>query len=248
MAKAAVNSEAAPVLVVGLGRGGAGKSVGLAEYAWRAQDQGREVIVADGDARSQTLSGLFPDAMRPLSEEIPDQKEFITKLLDRIVTERKSAVLDLGGGDRTLIEFGRDLMLVEFCESMGVRAVGAYFLGPDPEDLAHVWTLWKAEVFRPKTSILIFNAGVIRSGRTILGAFDKTMASDEVRQMTAEGAVPFFMRPLAVMEAAKANGAGFYAAAAGKGGLGPTHQHMVKQWLKGAEDDRVKLGLVEAMP
>ena len=69
-----------PVLVVGLGRGGAGKSTMLAEAVWRAQNQGRDVIVADGDPRSRTLSGLFPDAMVPVSEELPDIKAFLENL------------------------------------------------------------------------------------------------------------------------------------------------------------------------
>src|SRR4051812_14175265 len=88
-----------PVLAVGLGRGGGGKSSGLAELVWRARNQGREVVVADGDARSHTLSGLFPDAIQPKSEELPDTKDFLTALLNRIVKQRCSAVLDLGGGD-----------------------------------------------------------------------------------------------------------------------------------------------------
>jgi Mrp family chromosome partitioning ATPase len=62
----------APVLAVGLGRGSSGKSTVLAEMIWRAQAQGRSPIVADGDARSKTLSHLFADATAPLSEEIAD--------------------------------------------------------------------------------------------------------------------------------------------------------------------------------
>jgi MinD-like ATPase involved in chromosome partitioning or flagellar assembly len=81
-----------PVLAVGLGRGGTGKSTLLAEAVWRAQSQGRDVIVADGDPRSETLSKLFANAMRPLSEELPDIKSFLTTLLNRMVKERRSAV------------------------------------------------------------------------------------------------------------------------------------------------------------
>jgi MinD-like ATPase involved in chromosome partitioning or flagellar assembly len=54
------DTSPAPVLAVGLGRGFGGKSTGLAELVWRARNQGRSVIVADGDARSKTLAGIFP--------------------------------------------------------------------------------------------------------------------------------------------------------------------------------------------
>ena len=239
--------EIAPVLAVGLGRGGNGKSAGLAELAWRARSQGRDVIVADGDARSQTLSGLFPDAMRPVSEEVPDVKAFITQLLDRMVLEQRSAVLDLGGGDRSLIEFGRDLMLVEFCESVGIQPLAIFLLGPDPDDLAPVSSLWRGGFFRPQRSLLVFNAGVIRNGRTVAGAFDRTTSSPEAEEMVKAGAIPLFMKQLAVMDAAKAGG-GLYAAAEGKANLGPTHRHMVVQWLRNLEEERKRIGVDSWLP
>ena len=100
-------AQAAPVLAVGLGRGFGGKSTGLAELVWRAKNAGRNVIVADGDARSKTLAGLFPnEATMPATEELPDVKAWLTGLLNRMVKEGRSAVLDLGGGDRVLQEYG----------------------------------------------------------------------------------------------------------------------------------------------
>ena len=237
-----------PVLAVGLGRGGGGKSTGLAELVWRAKSQGRDVIVADGDARSKTLSGLFPDAIRPASEEVEDVKEFITGLLDRILEENRSAVLDLGGGDRSLVEFGRDLKLVEFCENVGIQPLAIYFLGPDPEDLAHVVTLWQAGFFRPERSLLVFNEGIIRSGKTPVGAFDKTVSNADLEAMVTAGAKPIFMHRLAVMDAAKASGGGLYDAAAGKGSFGPTQRHMVLQWIKTFEAERKQLGVADWLP
>jgi hypothetical protein len=190
---------AAPVLAVGLGRGGGGKSSGLAEMVWRARNQGREVIVADGDVRSRTLSGLFPDAMMPGSEELPDLKEFMTALLNRIVKERTSAVLDLGGGDRSLVEYGRDLDLVAFCRRRGVEPVAVYFLGPDAEDLAHVVSIWRNGFFRPGRAVVVMNEGVILGGRNVSGAFERTMGSPEFAGMVKEGLRPVLMNRLPVM-------------------------------------------------
>src|SRR4051794_19401574 len=120
-----------PALVVGLGRGFGGKSTGLAELVWRARSQGRDVIVADGDARSRTLAGLFPEeATTPRTEELSDVKAWLTWVLNRMVREKRSAVLDLGGGDRVLQEYGRELRLVEFCARRGIEPLALYFLGP----------------------------------------------------------------------------------------------------------------------
>ena len=91
---AVIGAEAAPgatgevVLVVGLGRRLGGKSTGLAELVWRARNAGREVIVADGTPRSRTLAGLFPKAMQPPTEELPDLKAWLTGVLNRMVKAR----------------------------------------------------------------------------------------------------------------------------------------------------------------
>ena len=121
-------TASAPVLAVGLGRGSSGKSTGLSEVIWRARDQGRSVIVADGDLRSRTLSGLFPDATHPETEEMVDIKTWFNQLLNQMVREKTSCVIDLGGGDRALRDYGRDLRLVEFCQRRGIEPVALYFL------------------------------------------------------------------------------------------------------------------------
>lgn len=233
----------APVLAVGMGRGGGGKSSGLAELVWRARNQGREVIVADGDARSQTLATLFPDAITPKSEELPDIKEFLTVLLNRIVKERRSAVLDLGGGDRSLVEYGRELRLVEFCRRRGIEPLALYFLGPDAEDMAHVASIWRAGFFRPERSILILNEGVVRLGKTVAGAFERTMADPAFAEIIAGGARPLLMNRLPIMDAVKASGKGLYAAAAGEAGLDPVEEFQAEDWLADLEGKRVDAGV-----
>ena len=60
--------EAALVLAVGLGRGFGGKSTGLSELVWRAQNQGRDVIVADGDARRFRRGGQKSHGCTPLKQ------------------------------------------------------------------------------------------------------------------------------------------------------------------------------------
>lgn len=129
--KGAVGRAKAPsptILAVGLGRGFGGKSTILAEMVWRARAQGRDPIVADGDARSKTLAGIFPEATTPETEELPDLKAWLTGVLNTIIREGRSAVLDLGGGDRVLLEYGRDLRLVEFCATRH-RAAGRLCAG-----------------------------------------------------------------------------------------------------------------------
>jgi hypothetical protein len=244
MAKGNGQMAPVPVLAVGLGRGFGGKSTGLSELVWRARNQGRDVIVADGDARSKTLASMFPEATYPRSEELPDVKEWLSGILNRMVEERRSAVLDLGGGDRVLQEYGRDLLLVEFCEEYGIEPLALYFLGPEDEDLKHVLSIWEAGYFRPKRTFLVLNEGVIREGKTMAGAFEPTLSHPGLAKMVEGGAVPVMMRRLACMDLVRKSGLGFYGAASGEKGatgkpLDPTYAFMVKKWLRDLEGERV---------
>jgi hypothetical protein len=244
MAKGNGQTAPAPVLAVGLGRGFGGKSTGLSELVWRARNQGRDVIVADGDARSKTLASMFPEATYPRSEELPDVKEWISGVLNRMLEEQRSAVLDLGGGDRVLQEYGRDLLLVEFCEEYGIEPLALYFLGPEDEDLKHVLSIWEAGYFRPKRTFLVLNEGVIREGKTMAGAFEPTLSHPGLAKMVEGGAVPVMMRRLACMDLVRKSGLGFYRAASGEKGatgkpLDPTYAFMVKKWLRDLEGERV---------
>ncbi|MGG5810558.1 hypothetical protein [Falsiroseomonas sp. CW058] len=249
-ALAAGDPGAQVVLAVGLGRGFGGKSTGLAELVWRARNAGREVIVADGDPRSRTLAGMFEGATYPPTEELPDVKAWLTGVLNRMVRERRSAVLDLGGGDRVLQEYGRDLRLVEFCARRGIQPLALYFLGPEEEDLRHVLSIWDARYFRPERALLVLNEGVIREGRTVAGAFERTHQHPDFERMVAEGAVPVLMQRLACMDLLRQRGLGLYAAAAGDGDapLDPVEQFMVEDWLADLEKRRTDLGAAGWLP
>jgi len=237
-----------PVLAVGLGRGGGGKSTVLAELVWRAKAQGRSVIVADGDARSKTLSSLFPDAIHPASEEMPDIKAFLADLLNRMVKENKSAVLDLGGGDRALLELGRELRLVEFCKRRGIDPLAIYCLGPDEEDLSHIHTIFKGGYFRPERMVLFTNEGVIRAGQHVAGAFERTTNDERFKEIMNAGARSILLTRLACMPQVKGLPVGLYTAAAGKAGLEPVQEFMVEDWLADIESQRREEGVAEWMP
>ena len=251
MAKVSTSVEevaTAPVLAVGLGRGGGGKSTVLAEMVWRAKAQGRLVIVADGDARSKTLSGLFSDAMTPQSEEMPDIKIYLTSLLNRIAKDRVSAVLDLGGGDRALLEFGRELRLVEFCARRGIEPLAIYCLGPEEEDLSHVATIFDGGYFTPKRMVLLLNEGVIRSGQHVAGAFERTLGDPRFVKIVQAGAKPILLTRLACMTLVKGSPAGFYGAAAGEAGLDPVEEFQVDDWCAELEAGREKAGVSNWLP
>lgn len=239
-----------PVLAVGFGRGFGGKSTLLSEIAWRAHTQGRSAIVADFDARSKTLADLFPDAMVPPTEELPDVKAAFSKLLNRMTKEKMSAVVDFGGGDRFMLEYGRDLMLVEFCARRGIEPVAIYVLGPEVEDLRHCLSIYDAGYFRPERTILVLNEGVIREGKTVVGAFEQTTKHPGFQKMLAGGAKPMLMTKLPCMDLVKGGRQNFYDAAAGRAEepLDPVEEFMLESWLTDLEAKRQSLGVADWLP
>lgn len=246
---AATPTAPPPVLAVGFGRGANGKSSGLAEAAWRALNAGRPVIVADGDYhRSRTLTDLFPEiATHPETVEPDDVKTWISGVLNRMVRERVSCVLDLGTENRALQEYCRDLRIVEFCKRRGIDPVALYFLGPEPEDLRHVLSIWRGGYFRPERALLMLNEGVIRGNRTVAGAFDGTLADPGLQEMVTAGVKPILMTRLACMEATRKPGQGFYAAASSDA-LDPVEAFMTEDWLLDLEAKRVQAGAGAWLP
>jgi hypothetical protein len=243
-------SVRSPVLVIGLGRGGSGKSTLLSEMVWRARSQGREVVVGDFDPRSQTLTDLFPEAVRPEGEALPDVKKAFVGMLNRMNKERRSGVIDFGAGDRFLAEHGRDLRLVEFCKRRGIDLLAMYVLGPDEEDLRHCLSIWEAGYFRPERTVVVMNEGVIRDGDTVLGAFEPTMGDGRFLGMVREsGAKVILVTRLACMKLVRDRGLGFHEAA--RGGLPDdlaVEEFMVEDWLADLEDKRAREGVAEWLP
>lgn len=239
-----VTVAADPVLLVGLGRGRVGKSTILRAAVERARNAGRDVIVADGDMRNPTLSGVFPDARRPHSGEPADMKDWLAALLNEAIHERRSVVLDLGGGDRALEEFGRDLALIEFCQATGISPVAVAVVGPDIDDVRHILSIEDAGAFRTKQTIVIFNEALVRQGASTAAAFAAVLNTREWAALEQREPETVLLPRLPCMADLERTGLGFYAAAAGAKGrdgvpLGPVQRFMVSQWLRTLED---KLG------
>jgi len=117
-----------------------------------ARHDGRLVSVGDGDRRNPTLAGLYPPcvpggATQPETDETADVKDWITKALGNMVANRSSLVLDLGGGDRVLAEYGRDLGLVDFCEAARLR-------GSSPWRYSSAGRTWPCRNLRAKSADL----------------------------------------------------------------------------------------------
>jgi hypothetical protein len=251
-------------LLVRRGRGRTGGSTGLDLWIQRARDAGRRVKPLDGDLRSRTLSTLYPatdakgraiqdGAGSPRSEEMMDMRDWLSAELDSMIENGTSAVLDLGGGDRVVQEYVRELEISEFCADHGIRLVEAFFLGPDQEDFRHVLQILDSRDLKADATMFVLNEGVIRQGQTTEGVFDTLMTLPAFKTQMNAGVRPVFMRRLSCMGVLRERGLGFYDAVDGKldrdgKAASPTLRHMVKTWLRQNEQDHKLAGTFEWLP
>lgn len=245
-----------PVLAQRKGRGRLGGSRFLDLLVQRARAANRRVKVLDGDLRSRTLAEIYPavdlsgkpvrdGASCPTSEELPDMKTWLFEQLDAMAEDRVSRVLDLGGGDRVMQEFVRELPISTFCDDMGIDLVSLYMLGPDPEDFRHVREVIKAEGGDTTKIVLVLNEGVIRVGQSVVGVFDPLLLHPDMNALIEDGARVSMFRRLSCMEVVQASGQSYYDIVRGVPGAGgqkqrPTTQHMVRVWLERFEAEFVQ--------
>ena len=245
-------------LWVRLGRGRTGGTTMADLEIQRAHRQGRRAKPLDGDLRSRTLSNLYPGrdgasapildgASAPVSEDLSAMKGWLGSELDLMIEHAVSCALDLGGGDRLLQEYGRELAIGEFCRDFNVGLTAAFNLGPDLEDLYHVLEVLRSKVLLGARVLLLLNEGVIRQGQTTDGVFDPIVAHPEFQALVADGASTILVPRLTCLDQLRERGLGFYEAA--EGGLdkhgkkaSPTLQHMTKAWLRAMDREHDKQG------
>ena len=180
-------------------------------------------------------------------------KAWMLEQLDDMAESRVSRALDLGGGERVIPEFVRDLSLTTYCRDLGITLLSIYMLGPDIEDFRHVTELVRSGDMEAERTLLVMNEGVIRQGQTVAGAFDMIIDHPDYRSLVNEGAASVYLKRLSCMPLVRESGRGFYDMAAGKPDAKgvrprPTMQHMVKSWLEQNEAEHEMAGTAEWLP
>lgn len=246
------------VMLVRMGRGRTGGSTILDWIIQWARSHGRLVVIADGDRRNPTLSGLYPPgtpggAIQPPTEEIPDVVSWINDGLSSMVENRTSMVLDLGGGDRVLAEAAQEVSLIEFCEVNDIQPLAIYFCGPEQDDFEHILGIYRAGYFKANRSLLVFNEHLVPRGKTPAGAFDAILARPELEDMLNSGMVAVFVPRLPCMDHLRASGLTIMEAIANKPGrngkpLDPVRQFQVVSWHKRMVEAFTTTGVLEWLP
>ncbi|TDH58100.1 hypothetical protein E2C06_34360 [Dankookia rubra] len=243
-------------LVVRFGRGRLGGTTYLDALAQRAMQAERAVILVDADVRNPSLSRLYPAARVPAGGSPEDFAELMTEVLGTLSDHPGpvSALVDIGGGqDRALADFIRDLNLVGFCQESGVQAVGAYMLGPHPDDLAHALSLRDAGLLDGGSTLLVLSEAVVKRGQTPEMAFAPLRRESAFVGWVEAGALPVPVRNLACLEKVRSLGLGLAEAMAGKAGedgkpLGPVERFQLKDWFRVFEARHAEADALELLP
>lgn len=255
----AVTAPVAPQsLIIRQGRGRLGGSTLLEYLTVRARRGGRRVIVGDGDVDHASLSQIYPPgteggAVAPISPQPADLHHWVTDLMGRAVDEQSSLVLDLGGGEAILRDYGQDTSLVEFCGETGIQSVGLFMCGADPADFDHIVGIWDSGHFRPRWSVLVLNEYLAPPGRTATGAFSSIMQRPEFARMSDDGMLMLMLPRLVAMPDMRNAGLSYFDAIEGKPGrdgrpLGPMVRFQIRKWVEQLEGNLRAVGAEDWLP
>lgn len=198
-------TPSAPILVTTEGRGGVGKTrLGALLYE-RALVAKRNPILLDLDAATPAMSAIFPSpedtddpaekerriaaggARRADSGELEDLQTRLEWGLNLMDVERRSVVLETGGGQEMLTQTSRALDLSVFCESIKAKRLRLMVMGPDIQDLQHIITLRDNTPFHSQETVLVLNEGKVPGNRMVAGAFGPVVMHPEFKRFREMG-------------------------------------------------------------
>lgn len=174
-----------PKIVFAAGRGKTGKTTLLRWLQEVSLARGGEAILADVDPTNATFSLYFDDVQRPEVDDAAGVTVWLSELIDYCISEKRSAVIDLGGGDTTLRALATEMPgLVSEIEAAGLATVMLYLVGTQPEDLTPAVTL-ADRGFTAKAQALVFNEFAIPAGLTRAQAFSRITGLKEYEALRA---------------------------------------------------------------
>jgi hypothetical protein len=182
-------AEDRPKLVLLLGRGSRGKTLGGRWMLGRAEDAGRETLAGDGDRTNQTMARFHGRTVSPPSADDADVRGWIASLIERQLQERFNLVLDMGGGDLTLKALAREMELLPWLTALGIDLVPIHFIGPSSDDVAYLQSVEEDGLLASPCTVLVFNEGVVPVGRSPHAAFSESVQTHPIFAATvARGA------------------------------------------------------------
>jgi hypothetical protein len=221
-----------PKIVFAAGRGKTGKTTLLRWLQEVSLARGGDAILADVDPTNATFSLYFDDVQRPEVDDAAGVTVWLSELIDYCISEKRSAVIDLGGGDTTLRALATEMPgLVSEIEAAGLATVMLYLVGTQPEDLTPAVTL-ADRGFTARAQALVFNEFAIPAGLTRAQAFSRITGLKEYEALRANS-LALWMPRLFAADAIESRHARFFDARDSRvtPPIGTLDRSRIKAWL-----------------
>lgn len=165
-------------------------------------DRGANLRAWNADRQNEThsLSIFHRDASRPPTDDPEDKRVWLEASFDEQARARFDSVLDIAGGDPIVRQLARQARLVRTLERRAIRPVSWQVLGPDVADLDYLKLSMDGGLFMP-TTLLVLNSGLVRSGRSVEGAFADVTGHKIFADAVAQGALVVWFPTLICMAA-----------------------------------------------
>ena len=159
-------SSETPVVLVAMGRQGAGKTALLTAVAQRYRALGADLRIWDADPLPVTraLSRLHGDTVVAPIGSLRDRIRWLEARITEQIEQRYDVVLDPGGGQLALNRLDQEVGLADMLAKREVRFVAVHVLGPDLEDLEFLDALAWTQLFTSAATLFVLNAGLAPRG------------------------------------------------------------------------------------
>jgi hypothetical protein len=227
-----VDLSGKPKIVFAAGRGKTGKTTLLRWIQEVSLARGGDAILADVDPTNATFSLYFDGVQRPEVDDAAGVTVWLSELIDFCINEKRSAIIDLGGGDTTLRALATEMPgLVTEIEAAGLAPVMLYLVGTQPEDLTPAVTL-ADRGFTAKAQALVFNEFAVPAGLTRSQAFSRITGLREYEYLRANS-IGLWMPRLFAADAIESRHARFFDARDNKVAppIGTLDRSRIKAWL-----------------
>jgi hypothetical protein len=207
--EAGVDLKGKKKIIFAAGRGKTGKTTLLRWLTEKSVRQGAQPILADIDPSNASFSRYFENVARPDTDNPAGVAHWLQELIEHCITEKQSAVIDLGGGDTTLRTLATEMPgLSVQIEAAGIVPVMLYMLGTQPEDLTPALTLAERG-FATTAQALVLNEVAIDAGVTRSMAFARILNSPSFLKLT-KSSVTVWMPRLFAADAIESRFCGFH--------------------------------------
>ncbi len=131
---------------------------------------------------------FFPDAEEVAGGGIEDSVAWMEARIEDQIAHGYDAVLDVGGGATSFAKLVQEVPLLEVVDSNLLMIVGIFCVRPEKADLDYLDQFAQDDKFLPPATVIVFNTGLVLSGRSAKTAFAPIAESAAMKRALRHGA------------------------------------------------------------